>query len=288
MVALTIGLSLAFAAGAANDPDLDRVRAALTFHAGFDDSFDAGFSKGDRRLYTAGSSARADAKPGNHRSDLEFIEDGRFGRAIRFGSKAKEVVFFEADRNVSYRKEAWSGTVSLWLRLNPEVDLQPGYADPIQITDKKWNDAAFFLDFTKDEKPRHFRLGAFSDYAFWNPRDIKWEKFPVDQRPMVVVERPPFSRDHWTHISYTFSDFNSAGEKGRARLYLNGELQGMITKSQRMTWDAPKAGIMLGLSYIGDFDDLAVFDRALTDDEIRTLYRLEGGVASLYEAPSSK
>jgi hypothetical protein len=38
---------------------------------------------------------------------------------------------------------------------------------------------------------------------------------------------------------------------------------------------------MLGLSYIGLFDDLAVFDRALTEAEVAQVYRLEGGIRSL-------
>ena len=38
---------------------------------------------------------------------------------------------------------------------------------------------------------------------------------------------------------------------------------------------------MLGLSYIGLYDDLAVFDRALTEEEVAWIYRLDGGIRSL-------
>ena len=47
-------------------------------------------------------------------------------------------------------------------------------------------------------------------------------------------------------------------------------------------WDPSKALVMLGLNYIGLFDELAIFNRALADQEVRTLYQLREGVASLH------
>ena len=35
------------------------------------------------------------------------------------------------------------------------------------------------------------------------------------------------------------------------------------------------------MNYTGLFDELSLFDRPLTDDEVRALHALEGGVASL-------
>jgi hypothetical protein len=40
--------------------------------------------------------------------------------------------------------------------------------------------------------------------------------------------------------------------------------------------------MMLGLGYTGWMDDLAVFDRALTADEVRALNRLPRGVSDLH------
>ena len=34
---------------------------------------------------------------------------------------------------LGYNARSWSATVSVWLRLNPDQDLEPGYCDPIQI-----------------------------------------------------------------------------------------------------------------------------------------------------------
>ena len=43
-----------------------------------------------------------------------------------------------------------------------------------------------------------------------------------------------------------------------------------------------RGAVRLGVNYVGLFDELALFDRALTAEEVRTLYELPGGVASLY------
>lgn len=259
------------------------LKKSLTFHAAFDGGVDAAFARGDKRIYTAGSTDRTDAKPGNLRGDVTIIKDaGRYGDALRFTKNAKEVLFYQADKNMGYRDQDWSGTVSLWLKLTPELDLQPGYADPLQITDKKWDDAALFVDFSKDETPRHFRLGVFADFKSWNPTGRKWEEVPVKDRPLVTVEKPPFRRDRWTHVVCTYSHLNTDRQDAAAILYLDGAPQGRLTGPRKLTWQPAKGAIMLGLSYIGDFDDLAIFDRALSDAEVIQLHALKSGVGELY------
>jgi hypothetical protein len=89
----------------------------------------------------------------------------------------------------------------MWLRLSPDEDLKPGYCDPLQITDKEWNNSAFFIDFDKD-LPRVFRLGVFPDFKTWNPQNTPWEQIAAGDRPMVPVARPPFQRTAWTHVAW--------------------------------------------------------------------------------------
>ena len=45
-----------------------------------------------------------------------------------------------------------------------------------------------------------------------------------------------------------------------------------------LEWDPEKAAVMIGLSFTGYFDELAIFDRALGDDEIAELHRAGGRV----------
>jgi hypothetical protein len=47
------------------------------------------------------------------------------------------------------------------------------------------------------------------------------------------------------------------------------------------SWDPSKAAIMNGLSYIGDLDDLAIFDRSLTAEEVVQVFNLPEGVGKL-------
>lgn len=252
------------------------LRQALIFHAGFDGDPDAGFATGDQHVYTAPAGSFKDARPGLPATVSLAPGQGRYGDALRFERKSKDLPFFKAEKNVAWSKEDFSGAVSFWLSLDPERDLEPGFCDPIQLTDKKWDDACLWVDFSKDEVPRLFRLGAFPNFKEWNPNAAK-----DAERPEVVVKRHPFEKGKWTHVCFTFQRFNTGQSDAVARLYLNGEPQGEVVGKKTFTWDPAKASIILGVSYIGLYDDVAVFNRALAPEEVRELSRLEGGVASL-------
>lgn len=261
----------------ANDP----LRRSLLLHTSFDASANADFARGDKQIYTAETLKREKLNAGLHADGVERIDQGgRYGGALRFTKKTSAVVMFRGASNTPAAKPSLQGTVAFWLRVSPDDDLPPGYVDPLQITDKKWNDASFFVDFTKD-KPRQFRLGAFSDYAFWNPTDRKWDSIPEAERPLVTVKKPPFSRDRWTHVVFTFERFNNAEEAGAATLYLDGKSQGRLQRLQQLTWDPKQVAIMLGIGYTGDFDDLGIWGRALSAEEVLRLYELPNGLAGL-------
>jgi hypothetical protein len=260
----------------------ETLRKSLTFSASFEGSADAEFANGDKRVYTATSAARKEIAPGLPAGEVEVAKGKgrRGGDALHFVKKSGKVVMFKATENVAYRKENWSGTVSFWLKLDPNTDLGTWYCDPIQITEKTWNDGAMWVDFSKDDKPKHFRLGAFADLKVWNPTNKDFEKMTAAERPMHTVTKPPFSRDAWTHVAFTFERFNTGKADGAAMLYLNGKLDGAVTgRDQRFTWNVEKAAIQLGMSYVGLFDDLTLFDRALSESEIRTLNGLESPLA---------
>ena len=245
---------------------------SILFHASFDRSANADISKGDARIYTADSLERNASKPGLHGDAVEWLKDGgRKGGALRFKSPTKQLVYFKAGKNVPYDKANFQGTVSLWMRLSPQQDLPKGFVDPLQITDKKWNDASFFVDFDQAEE-RDFRFGVFSDYKFWNPTDKKFDDIPLGERPLVTVKSPPFSREKWTHVVFTWANFNSDSET-QATLYLNGKVQGGISSKQQFTWKPEEAVIMLGINYVGWIDDLVICNRALSAEEIKLLTR---------------
>lgn len=263
----------------------NRLRQALTFHASFDHGLNADFGQGDRRIFTAPSLKHPRVgTPGLPTNGVVSIAkgEGKVGDALRFHRKSPEVVFFQVDKNLAYAKSNWSGTVSFWLRLDPDTDLEPGYCDPLQITPRDWNDAAFWVDFSKDERPRHFRLGAFADRAVWDPQRLDLDKLPEAERPMVKVTKPPFARQRWTHVVFTFENFNTGKPDGVATLYLGGQRQGTVSaREQTLTWEPAKTIAMLGIGYTGLFDELAFFNRALTASEVAELFALPGGLTAL-------
>jgi len=263
----------------------DGLRAALTFHASFDGSVNAIHAAGDRSLYWAPSlKERPDAKtglpPGGETQHAAGA--GRFGDALRFTKRRAPPVFFRAARNMPYAPSDWSGTVSFWLQVDPQGQLEPGFCDPVQITPRAWNDAAFFVEFEKRPESVPFRLGVYADLDVWNPARRKFEEIPSSERQLVTVTDPPFAGGKWTHVVFTFERFNTRKADGIARLYLDGESRGVLSaRQQTFTWDLEQAIIGLGLNYIGLLDELSVFNRALTAGEVAAVYRLGGGVTAL-------
>lgn len=155
------------------------IQQSVTFHASFDSSPDADVGQGDRRIYHGTDLSRKVVAEGLPPDGATSVESGgRVGGYLKFHRRSEAVVFFRAGDNIAYRPENWSGSISMWMRLNPDHDLAPGYVDPLQLTDKDWNNSALFVDFTKDDSPRHFRLGVFSDLAFWNPTQRTGSRSP--------------------------------------------------------------------------------------------------------------
>ena len=251
------------------------------FAADFDGTEEARLfpAAGDGNIYTADSLAFEDIAAGNHIKEVRIAKNaGRYGDALQFTAKTRQVLLYKASTNGIHPQDDWSGTVSVWMKLDPNTDLPPGFCDPIQITSKKWNDASFFIDFDK-ELPRDFRLGVFSDYDFWNPKNTKLEDIPPTERPMIAVTEAPFSRNKWTHVLFTFSSINSTHKStSSATLYLNGERKGSLSQPLRFTWTRTKgrpdgAFIMLGINYVGYMDGLSIWNRALSADEVRRFYK---------------
>jgi len=260
---------LCFVAGAAlAQPPKD----ALLFHASFEKGVDADFAVVDRKLFTAPNYKELpSAKPGLDHPDVSVVQGaGKTGAALQFRRKNTRAVFYRADKNTAFEPKNWSGTISFWLNLDPETELEPGFCDPIQVTDSAYNDSAIWVDFTKDEKPRHFRLGVFGDRESWNPAKTDDGKHPVFLNRLVVVRKYPFTKGTWTHVAITHSGLGSG--KGAATLYLNGEKQGEASMiAEAFSWDPSRATLRVGVNYVGLFDELKVFSRPLTPAEIRAL-----------------
>jgi len=261
------------------DTTEQNLKAALTLYASFDDSVTADFALGDKNLYTVPNRrARDSAQVGLHKPDIKLVTNGKNGGGLLFTERSRGNIYYPSTNNIAYSKTDWSGAVSFWLSLDPATDLQPGFCDPIQITDVSYNDAAIWVDFTK-ENPRDFRLGVIGDRNVWNPESIQ-EEDSLFLPQLAPVKNPPFAKDKWTHVLINFSNLNT--QNGEASLYMNGELKGTRSNiTDPFTWELDQSNIYLGLSYIGLYDELSIYNKTLSEKEISALYKLEGGLKSL-------
>lgn len=257
------------------------LQKALTFFTSFDEGTDAVFAMGDTKMYSVTNRKQKDsARVGLYKKGVTIAKNkGRYGNALSYSEDSKGYLYYKAKGNMNYTQEAWEGSISFWLSLNPDVDLKPGYCDPIQITDSGYNDAGFWVDFTK-ENPRDFRLGVIGDRESWNPNpegpDNENPKF-IEQ--LIVVDQPGFSNISWTHIVINFKNLN---RKGEAAIYVNGVFKGVRKDiKDPFTWEIKNAKIYLGLGYIGLMDEVSIYNKYLSEKEIQRLYTLKNGVQQL-------
>lgn len=275
---LIIASFLPFTVVAQSNENLSR---ALTLHASFDQGLDADFSRGDKTCYVRQGKGVLPAVPNE---EVKVVSGaGRFGGALHFTRKGSFFPQFKGTDVLKYNDKDWSATVSIWLRLDPDKDLEPGYCDPVQIVGNDSKKGFIFLEWSKDETPRFFRFAIRPLFHIWNPTNVQWADIPSDKRPAVQVARAPFSREVWTHVVFSFENINSKDRKPVGRLHINGELKGNIENwDLTFGWDPAQVLLVLGASYVGHMDDLAVFNRGLTDAEVKQLFGLKNGVRELH------
>jgi hypothetical protein len=282
LLLLLIGGSVSGWAEEGASKDRQAVQDSLLFHASFDQGPDADFATGSKVLYSGDRKAPDTDLPPDG-SIVIAPKEGKFGGALHFTPASETYVFYEGKGNLGFREKDWSGSCSLWLRLNPDEDLTPGqYCDPLQFVAQAWGEGNMFIEFSKDHTPRHFRYALLPVTRLWNPETRGWEEIPEMERPMVPVHAPPFTRESWTHIVFAFGNANTGKKDGWGKLYLDGQPMGEFSGFEStFNWEIEKSALTLGLNYIGWIDDVAVFDRALEDDEVLTLYGLQQGVSEL-------
>ena len=253
---------------------------SLTFHASFDHGPNADFGSGDLKLYSVDSRSKAVSEgTGNPPQKLDTAR-GNFGRALAFTKENTHTVFYKVENNMAYSRTVFSGTFSFWLSTDTE-EIPGQYCDPVQITDDDYSNSAIWVDITKNDSPSDLRLGVFGDQPVWDVSNKKGEAEEFFWR-LHKVAQPPLGKGKWTHVVMTWEGLNES-KQGRARLYLNGDYQGSSSMIREpFTWDVAKTRLNLGIGYVGLFDDVAAFNRALSPEEIRFLYTLDKGVAEFY------
>lgn len=257
------------------------LKEALTFYASFDQGTEADFALGDATLYSAPTRKQQNEPIEGIDNDIHQIikGEGLQGDALRFMKRSPRVAYYKSKDNVAYDPQGWSGTISFWLRVDPVNELEPGYTDPIQITDVSYDDAAIWVDFTRDE-PRQFRLGILGDVASWEQDTVNTSAKIEFEKRLIVVDQLPFSKEHWTHVTITHEGLGTA--QSTYTLYLDGNKMGTLSDfDDPFGWELDQSNIFLGLSFVGMIDELSIYKQAFTQEQVQRLYGLKSGVKSI-------
>jgi hypothetical protein len=256
-----------------SDPNKN-LRESLTLYASFDQET-ADFALGEKALFSAASRRSIDSTTqqglaaGVH--ELE-AGSGKWGNSLRFIKRDDAVLFFKSAQNINHAPENWSGTISFWLKVSPETDLAPGFTDPIQITDTRYDDASIWVDFTR-ESPRVFRLGILGDRSSWHQDTVRTSARAEYERRLIPVASPPFDNSKWTHVVIRYQELGTP--KAAYELFLDGASKGVREGiDDPFNWEPGKSNIYLGLGFVGRLDELAIFNRPLSNEEILQLNQM--------------
>lgn len=194
----------------------------------------------------------------------------------------KPVVFFRGGKEPRLQHRGLERLGLALAAARPGQDLEPGYCDAFQLVAQSWDGRIMFIEFSKDHPPCHFRYALLPVPHYWNPKNIGWEEMPESDRPMIPVHKPPFARDKWTHVVFTFGSVNTGKKDGWGKLYVDGTLQGEFTcRENTFNWEAQQSAVTLGVSYVGFLDELALFDKPLTAAEVKLIHAAPHGLRAL-------
>jgi hypothetical protein len=257
---------------------------AVTFYASFDEAVRGDFGGGK---LTPGTRTNHETEAGKFFFQPE-IDESVFrisaGRGIHGGALAPTDVlprsgriYFPAKGNIAFKKGGWGGAVSFWLNTDPNKLLKTKFCDPIQITEKGANNGGLWFDFN-DASPRDARMGVFPAVAE-GQQAIKEDDANA---PLIRVKAVGFKSGEWHHVVLNWQNFDTGKTDAQAELYIDGKPIGRIADREiAMNWDLDKAGIYVAVNYLGLLDELAIFGRLLTAEEITQLFREPGLLATL-------
>lgn len=284
----TLGAILV-AACCANSSSLfaaDNLRKAVTFYVSFDEKLEGDLGRGDLRLWSYVNDGKKGkiGRLGYDTKKVSLSPHGKFGGALetKGGLADGAFLYFPVAKKLAIPTNGggWGGAVSLWVKADLEKIGDKSMWDPVQITDKNWNDGSFWCDLADGKSPRDLRLGVFPAV----PAVPAGQKAPSEKEAETIWVRAkasPFRSQTWHHIVLTWSNFDSGKPNGQADCYLDGKLLNRASDRQAtMNWNPDKTRMMLGLGLIGQLDDIAVFNRPLTQDEITVIHASPNGLKS--------
>lgn len=263
--------------GEPSEGSIGALRQAVMFYASFDEAVKADVGGGQQTLDTRFNHP---TEPGRFVFEKGF--DERVFRIARGcgirGGGALEVidvlpnngrVFFPARGNLPFDPKGWGGALSVWCKTDPDQLLKTTFCDPIQITQKGAGNGGLWLDFN-NARPRDLRHGAF-------PAVPEGQQPIAEDDPRAPIVRVPgigWKANDWHHVVLSWSGFDNGKSDAVSRLFLDGKLIGAIRdRPIAMGWDLDQTGIYVAVNYIGLLDELVIFRRPVSADEVQLLYR---------------
>jgi hypothetical protein len=260
------------------------ILAAVSLYASFDERVAADFGGGELAFSTRMNHETEAGKfvfqPG---FDVRVFQIAK-GQGISGGALSPQDVlprngriFLPAKGNIGYRAGGWGGAVSFWLNTDPNTLLKTRFCDPVQITHKGANDGGLWFDFN-DAKPRDARMGFF-------PAVVPGKaaaKESDEGAPLVRIPAVGFKSGEWHHVVLNWQNFDTGRPDAETSLFIDGNRIGGATgRDIAMAWDLEKTGIYVAVNYLGLLDELAVFNRMLTDTEVAAVHAEPAILAAL-------
>lgn len=155
-------------------------------------------------------------------------------------------------------------TLSAWIKASDFGDGTTSMMFAINTVDLS-NDAVFSLNTLNGFKGTVL----FGQIWDWTHRNDTFVCLDGDNTDKI------FSLDEWVHVTIT-------GKSGEQKLYLNGEMKAESNSTNALVVDNLKnASIFLGInwwdkSFGGIMDDVSLFDRALSAEDVAALYANNG------------
>ncbi len=217
----------------ANDAG-DTLSKDLTFYAPLDGSIDAAVAAG--------------AKSPTVNKETKFVE-GKFGKGVELKDKAQ--LYYSGDSNLNISE----GTVAFWVKRNEKWSGDKGYI-LFKAAVADWNKSSLYLMVTEWNQ---LRAWIFTDDGKQN----------LQMSPNGI----PYVGNEWYHLAMTFKD-------GSVKIYVNGaEISYGPEKCDPMM--VMPTGIAKNIQFGSDYDgaklngvmdELRIYKRILSADEIKKLY----------------
>jgi len=275
---------LCFSSSSRGD-DLDR---GLLLLSTFDDTTDLNLFGAQHAgwIHTAESTRRAMVWVNNRCPEATIVKDiGKKGDCFKFAEPTKKVLYYQGTGSLPNPKKNWSGSLSIWL--HPNLAMGRGDCYPIVFSDGDWNRGGFFIRVPAAE-PNKIQLGAVSRATTVEPAKLtpEFDLAKVPKGRVFVTKPVTIKDDRWTLITMTYANINSeTGDAATMQIFVNDESVGEIRKPISVAWMTPgatlkddkevepEAAIFLGLNYVGELDDLRLYNHTMPAEDIRRLYK---------------